>query len=157
MEGQMKPKAKISALESHLGYWLRCVSNHISHAFSQKVEAKGVTVAEWVVLRTLYQAENANPSELAASLGMTRGAISKLVDRLCAKKLASKNSEGSDQRYQTIRLTSKGEKLTPLLAQLADQNEREFFGHLDSKQIADATRLMRGLVEKHGWREAPTG
>ena len=48
---------ELSPLESHLGYWLRYVSNHVSHAFALKVAARGVTVAEWVVLRELYDGE----------------------------------------------------------------------------------------------------
>ena len=76
----------MSSLESHLGYWLRYVSNHVSHAFALKLAAGGVTVAEWVVLRELYDGESA-PSALADRLGMTRGAISKLADRLIAKDM----------------------------------------------------------------------
>ena len=41
-------QAGVSALDAHLGYWLRAVSNHVSHAFKTKVERHGVTVAEWV-------------------------------------------------------------------------------------------------------------
>ncbi|MEI9903207.1 MAG: hypothetical protein WDN06_03970 [Asticcacaulis sp.] len=44
-----------SHLEAHLGYWMRFVSNHVSQAFARKVEAHGVTVAEWVVLRELFE------------------------------------------------------------------------------------------------------
>jgi hypothetical protein len=44
----------VSQLEAHLGYWLRAVSNHVSHAFKMKVETHGVTVAEWVVLRARW-------------------------------------------------------------------------------------------------------
>lgn len=40
-------------LTAHLGYWLRYVSNHVSQAFARKVEANGVTVAEWVLMRRL--------------------------------------------------------------------------------------------------------
>ena len=60
------------------------MSNHVSHAFAIKLAGVGVTVAEWVVLRELYDAESA-PSALAEQLGMTRGAISKLADRLIDK------------------------------------------------------------------------
>ena len=42
----MTKSARVSPLESHLGYWLRVVSNHVSHGFKSKVEAHGVTVAE---------------------------------------------------------------------------------------------------------------
>ena len=81
----MARRTELSSLELHLGYWIRSVSNHVSHAFALKLAAVGVTVAEWVVLRELYDSENA-PSALADRLGMTRGAISKLADRLIDKE-----------------------------------------------------------------------
>ena len=56
---------KPSTLEDHAGYWLRYVSNHVSHAFARKVEAQGVTVAEWVLLREMFNTGAANPSQLA--------------------------------------------------------------------------------------------
>ena len=40
-----------STLEAHVGYWLRFVSNHVSQAFRRKVEARGVSVSEWVAMR----------------------------------------------------------------------------------------------------------
>ena len=54
-----------SDLETHLGYWLRFVSNHVSHAFSLKLQARDVTVAEWVVLRDLFDGDGVPPSLLA--------------------------------------------------------------------------------------------
>ena len=68
----MTRQTELSSLESHLGYWLRHVSNHVSHAFSLKLATVGVTVAEWVVLRELYDGESA-PSALADRLDITRG------------------------------------------------------------------------------------
>ena len=77
----------ISQLDDLLGYWMRFVSNHVSHAFRLKIESRGVTVAEWVVMRALFDQEPANPSQLAERIGLTRGAVSKLVDRLVTKEL----------------------------------------------------------------------
>ncbi len=34
-----------SELTEHLGYWLRLVSNHVSHTFAARLAAKDVTVA----------------------------------------------------------------------------------------------------------------
>jgi MarR family len=42
-------------------------------------------VAEWVVLREMYEADSIVPSALAERIGMTRGALSKLIDRLISK------------------------------------------------------------------------
>ena len=145
-----------SPLEAHIGYWLRFVSNHVSHAFKQKVEAKGVTVAEWAVMRRMLDAGSVHPSQLAERMGMTRGAISKLVERLCQKKLAVRASGDSDRRFQTVELTNAGKRLVPVLAQLADENDREFFGHLKSQERQQVVSLLRTMVQQHNWIELPT-
>src|ERR1700761_1987515 len=124
----------ISSLETHLGYWLRYVSNQVSHAFSLKVAARGVTVAEWVLLREVFDAPALAPSVLAERLGMTRGAISKLVDRLAAKGLVAKSADLADRRYQDVALTPAGRALVPDLAALADENDEDFFGHMSADE-----------------------
>jgi DNA-binding MarR family transcriptional regulator len=145
-----------SSLESHLGFWLRFVSNHVSHAFKLKVEAHGVTVAEWVVLRALFDAGEVNPSQIAEQLGMTRGAISKLVDRVVAKRLVKCTVEKHDRRFQTLELTLAGRKLVPSLAKLADQNDAEFFGHLSRDQESDLMTVLKEIVRRRGLSDVPT-
>lgn len=144
-----------SALEDHAGYWLRYVSNHVSHAFARKVEAQGVTVAEWVLLREMLSAGATNPSQLANAVGLTRGAVSKLVERLCRKQLAERSSSEGDRRYQTVGLTTAGTRLVPILAQLADENDREFFGHLKPEEKSSLVCLLQSLVHRHGWKDLP--
>ncbi len=146
---------KLSTLEDHAGYWLRYVSNHVSQAFARKVEAHGVTVAEWVILRQMFGAGKANPSQLADTVGLTRGAVSKLVERLCRKQLAVRSSSDGDRRYQTIELTAAGKRLVPVLAQLADENDREFFGHLKPEAITSLVGLLQDIVRRHEWKDVP--
>lgn len=145
---------EISGLEDHLGYWLRYVSNHVSNAFRRKVEAKGVTVAEWVVMRELYAGSLA-PSVVAERIGMTRGAISKLADRLEEKAMLTRASGKDDGRYQELALTAAGRILVPQLAALADQNDAEFFGHLSREERATIERLMKETVRKSALRTIP--
>ena len=145
---------RVSPLEQHLGYWLRYVSNHVSHAFALKVAARGVTVAEWVVLRELYDGESA-PSAVADRLGMTRGAISKLADRLIAKGFILRRASAGDRRFQTLALTRQGRALTPKLAALADQNDEEFFAPLDRATREAIETAMKEIVRRMGLRAAP--
>lgn len=145
----------VSELEAHLGYWLRAVSNHVSHAFKLRVETQGVTVAEWVVLRALFAEDGIKPSALAAKIGLTRGAISKLVDRLVAKDLVVVRSDARDGRAQIITLRASGRRLVPKLAALADENDAEAFGHLDQEQRAFLFATLKGMVEHLGLRGAP--
>lgn len=144
-----------SDLTAHLGYWLRYVSNHVSQAFARKVEAHGVTVAEWVLMRQLLDEEGLAPSRLAERMGMTRGAISKLADRLIAKSMLVRTRDPKDGRAQTLALTSAGRALVPELAALADANDAEFFDHLTSKDRAALLRILREIVENRGLKSLP--
>lgn len=146
----------IADLETHLGYWLRFVSNHVSHAFSLKLQACDVTVAEWVVLRELFDIADIQPSTLADRLGMTRGAISRLADRLIAKEMIARTASIGDRRQQTLSLTDDGRTLVPKLAELADRNDAEFFGHLEPAERAALEKTLKEIVRRHDLKTIPT-
>ena len=142
------PRDEPSELVDHLGYWLRLVSNHVSQAFQLAVEAQGVTVAEWVVLRELLRIGPTNPSLLADGLDMTRGAVSKLVERLAVKRLVGRRTVRGDQRFQVIQLTAAGRRLVPKLAALADANDAAFFGHLSAAQRTALMKTLQSIVRR---------
>jgi DNA-binding MarR family transcriptional regulator len=145
----------VSALETHLGYWLRLVSNQVSHEFRRKLEQRGVTVAEWVVLRKLLEAAPLAPSQVADALGMTRGAISKLNDRLLHKELIEIAASPSDGRQQVVSLTRRGQTLVPQLAAAADENDHDFFGVLTTTEQTALRKLVMKLVREHALRGTP--
>ena len=147
-------RAGISGLESHLGYWLRFVSNQVSQGFSDKLKAQDVSVAEWVLLRELYDGDRA-PSLLAERIGMTRGAITKIADRLIAKSLAIRIASEDDGRSQMLALTRQGRALVPKLAAIADRNDAEFFGHLAPKERAVIEAAMKSIVQRLGLKALP--
>jgi len=146
----------VSDLKVHAGYWLRFVSNHVSHAFARKLLSSEVTVAEWVVMREMFDDEETSPGVLAERIGMTRGGVSKLVDRLASKKLVTRRERNDDRRFQSIALTSAGRRLIPELAALADRNDEEFFHPLSAGERAALIRTMKKLVEAHGLQTIPT-
>lgn len=148
-------KGRVSGLEDHLGYWLRFVSNHVSHAFSLKVEALGVTVAEWVVLRSLIEMGEVNPSRLAESIGMTRGAVSKLIDRLEGKGYVVRRAGKKDRRFQLVAVSASGVRLVPRLAAAADMNDAEFFGHMKESDRRAMAEMLREIVGRRGLKSVP--
>lgn len=151
----IRPPPPDGPLTAHLGFWLRFVSNHVSGAFRQKLEQRGVSVAEWACLRELYERDSMAPSALATLLGMTRGGITKLIDKLVTRQLVSRSVNASDSRGQFVRLTPTGRRLVPTLTELADLNEREFFGHVPPETVQAVTRFLRDLVEHHHLRSVP--
>lgn len=143
-------------LQAHLGYWLRAVSNAVSHSFSRKVEGQGVTVAEWVFLRMLYDTERISPSLLAERMGMTKGAISKLADRLVGKELIQRDADPEDGRGQTLILRKSARKLVFRLAEVADRNDQEFFACLSSGERAQLETLLRKIATAQALTAHPT-
>ncbi|CDW94828.1 MAG: winged helix-turn-helix transcriptional regulator [Betaproteobacteria bacterium] len=151
-----KKQTALSPLEAHLGFWLRFVSNHVSSRFQQLLEDKGVTVTEWVALRTLWSQDETTHAELICALGMTKGAASKVVSRLEEKGLAGRQLADGRAREQSLSLTAAGKDLVPQLAALADANDAHFFGHLPAAERDALTQSMKALVQRHQLKEIPT-
>ncbi len=149
-------KAKISNLRSHLGFWMRFVSNHVSQSFARKIEKQGVTVAEWVILREMYEhRDKTSPGIIVRQTGLTKGAVSKLIDRLYAKKLVTRLCAKEDKRYQEIKLTEEGRALVPKLAHSADSNDQEFFGCLSHKERNALDQILKLIVSKNQLNRTP--
>jgi DNA-binding MarR family transcriptional regulator len=145
----------VSNLTDHTGYWMRIVSNAVSQEFARKVANEGVTVAEWVFMRALFDNNGMAPTALADRMGMTRSAISKLADRLTAKGLIVRAESETDKRGQSLSLTSEGREKVPILARLADQNDAEYFGVLTGEERDALNRILKDLVERRGLTATP--
>jgi DNA-binding MarR family transcriptional regulator len=154
METTMRPPA-ISGLEAHLGYWLRRVSNSVSSGFSQSLQAKHTSVAEWVLLRHLWDRNQATPGEMAEALTMTRGAISKIIDKVEAKGWIRIKSNPEDNRGRLLSLSGTGRRVVPELAEIADRNDQKFFSCLDPEERTALRHLLGKLATRHRMHDVP--
>lgn len=151
-----KEKLTPSTLRSHIGYRMRVVSNAVSHSFARKLATHDVTVAEWVILRELYSGDDTtSQSTIADIAGLTRGAVSKLVDRLLKKGLLTRSESSKDRRYQDIKLTSSALKLIPKLALIADENDESFFAALPKNERKALMDTLIKLAEIHQLNSNP--
>jgi DNA-binding MarR family transcriptional regulator len=149
-------KNEPSKLTDHVGYWMRLVSNNVSYSFARKLDASGVTVAEWVILREMYsKSDTTSPSEIAGITNLSRGAISKLVTRLLDKKLVTRKESTGDRRYQDIELTGQGRALVPKLVKLADQNDEAFFSCLPAQDRRELKDLLQRVAAHHQIKTVP--
>jgi DNA-binding MarR family transcriptional regulator len=142
--------------KAHIGFWMRLVSNQVSRAFARKLQTAGVTVAEWVVLREMFEGKAVtSPSAVADLTGLTRGAVSKLVDRLRQKGLVTRREAAGDRRYQDIELTPAAIALVPKLGRLADANDEKFFGVLPEAESEALRQTLRRIARLHSLTNPP--
>lgn len=149
-------KSGPSKLEEHLGYWLRCLSNFVSHSFAERLARQDISVPQWVVLRTLYDGSGITLNEAAARVGVDKSSLSRMVERLVQKGLVDR-TEGDDRRSIGMALTPAGKKLVPRLAQLADENDAAFFDTLGPKQRAELLATIKRLLKANGWDASQRG
>jgi DNA-binding MarR family transcriptional regulator len=152
----MKQDSPPTDFEYHLGYWLRFVSNHVSHAFRDRIAAFAVTVAEWVALRSLHNRAPCTLKQLAEQIGIDAGATSRLAERLIRKGLATRKEGAPDRRAIILELSAEGRSLVRKIGTEADLNDEAFFGHLPRADRDGLLRILQDLVSTHRLTEKPT-
>lgn len=146
---------RVAGLEEHLGYWMRRVSNRVSGEFARGLGERQTSVAEWVFLRHVYAREETTAGGLAEALGLTRGAITKIGDKLEGKGWIARRADPEDSRVQRVTLTRAGRRALPELAEIADRNDAVFFGRLSGEERGELRRLLEKLAREHGVRDVP--
>ncbi|MDH3293757.1 MAG: MarR family transcriptional regulator [Acidimicrobiia bacterium] len=121
----------------------------VSRALDQSLKANCDLSLAWfeVLLRLGRSAGHSlMMSELAAELGVTSGAVTRLIDRISAAGLVTREADEADRRVQWARLTPAGVKRVEVAAEvhLADL-DREYFGRLTDRQGAVITRAFNDL------------
>lgn len=135
-----------SSLEDHLGYWLRLLSNEVSECFAQRLKKHDVSVAQWVVMRIIFDHKGCSLAELSHALDMDKGALSRMVERLLKLALVKREESAKSRREIALSLTKKAESLIPVLAKEADKNDDSFFAILTDRQRAEFLRTIKLLV-----------
>ncbi len=135
-----------SALPDHLGYWLRKLSHAVSTSFAERLAARGVSVAQWVVLRVLFDGGSFPLKDIVARVEVDQGALSRMVDRLVARGWVRRVADAGDRRAVAISLTPAGRRLVPVLAAEADKNEEVFFSAITPSERREFLRTMQRLL-----------
>ncbi|HEX3969090.1 MAG TPA: MarR family transcriptional regulator [Edaphobacter sp.] len=156
METSKTKFQRTSNLDRHLGYWLRRVSNAVSGAFTRALQEKQTSVAEWVLLCELHERGQAASGELADLSGLTRGAVSKIVDKLEAKGWIRACAKEGDSRFRLLSLTRDGRRNLPVLAKVADTNDARFFDCLAPAEKNTLRALLTKIADHNRIHDVPT-
>jgi DNA-binding MarR family transcriptional regulator len=95
------------------------------------------------------------PAELAETIGLTRGAISKVLDKLEDKKWLTRKGLEADNRGQLLFLTQQGRRILPELREIADRNNRRFFDCLNTREKAMLGQVFRKLTTSNEIWDVP--
>jgi DNA-binding MarR family transcriptional regulator len=88
----------------------------------------------------------AEASQLVTEMGVSKQAVSKLVDTLVANDYVERKPHGADRRRIELRLTDKGRKAVKVVTAAASATERRLVAELGSESFALLTRLLEQLA-----------
>lgn len=94
--------------EASMAYLMRRVIVSIGQAADRRLEALGLTNAQWVPLLKLHQGRGRTVAELARECLADTGATTRLLDRLEAKGLVRRVRSTEDRRVVNLELTEEG-------------------------------------------------
>lgn len=89
------------------------------------------------------------PYVLADEMGVTKGAVSKLSERLCRKALVSRTTHKEGGRAQLLALTTTGNQLARELNLLAQETRLRFFGRFRATQLDVMFDMIKEIVAAH--------
>ena len=128
-------------LSHYLPYLLNRAGAHIAASFSQAVRPYGITLPVWRVLAALNQRDGQRVGELAEMTAIEFSTLSRVLDLMRRKGLASRRRTGSDGRGVTVHLTAAGRAMTERIIPLARRYEAVALSGFSTAQ-ADHLRAM---------------
>ena len=93
--------------------WFRLLHLHgrLSAAFGKRLREINLSIPQCDVLGVLSEREGLSQQDIAASLEVTKGNISGLIDRLEASGLVERRSLKGDRRTHALYMTTEGRRL----------------------------------------------
>lgn len=119
-------------MDSAIGYLIGHAAMRIKIGLRRLFMASGldVTPEQWVVLFRLREREGLTQSELGERTVKDKTTVTRILDRLEKKSLATRRRDERDRRSQRIFLTEKGSAVLDALMPLVRQYGADLFGDI---------------------------
>ena len=141
--------------EESVGYLMKRIMVSIVHQADQRLDAHGLTSAQWGPLLRLQNNGASTVAELARWLNVDAGAMTRLLDRLEKKGLCKRVRSTQDRRVVQVELTPDGEAaITEVPAMLAEVMNAHLAGFSKTEWQALRTYLQRIAKTGDALREA---
>lgn len=135
-------------LEDNLGYLLNRCALAMAAQFEKELAPFDVTLAQWGALIAIDAGRASTPTELARAVGIDKGAATRLIARLSAKKLVKRGENLEDGRSTLLTLSAEARELMPTLTALSKQVNNEMLALLSPSEGSQLKALLARLTEQ---------
>lgn len=119
----------------------------ISTEFHRALGEKGISVADWRVLASLYPDRALTIGELCASCIAKQPTMTRMIDRLESNGQVCRDQDATDRRRVAVSLTEKGQSFAaPLIAQAKAHEDHILSGY--TAEEAEAMKAFLRLIKR---------
>lgn len=142
--------------EESVGYLMKRIMLSIVYQADKRLDAHGLTSAQWGPLLKIRNSGSTTVAELARWLQVDAGAMTRLLDRLEKKGLCKRVRSTEDRRVVQVELTPDGEAaVAGVPAVLSEVMNAHLAGFSKTEWLALKTYLNRMLETGEALRDAP--
>ena len=129
-----RPSLDIGVLNDHLGYFVRRLQVWVFQDFIRTLAPVDIRPAQYSVLIVIAANPGLSQSDLAATLGIERARLVRLLDKLEKRGLTQRLASRTDRRSHALQLTRDGRKTLKRARALAALHEARLAGRLGAEQ-----------------------
>ncbi|MDQ2717052.1 MAG: MarR family transcriptional regulator [Chloroflexota bacterium] len=120
--------------------------------FDRRLKVHNITLAQWGILRQLWEREGRSQVELQERLSLEGASVSALLQRMIRAGLVQRSPDPSDKRVQRVFLTAQGRDLEPVVTHIAEEvNAHALEGFTADEQVFVMRLLTRALHNFGNW------
>lgn len=135
-------------LEDNFGYLLNRCASEMAARFERELARHNVTLAQWGAMIAINAGRGGTPTELAKSVGIDKGATTRLIARMVDKGLVVRTGSETDGRSVRLALSDEAERLMPMLADLSRTVNRDALALLDAEDGAQLKNMLADLLDR---------
>jgi len=139
------PVIDIGDLNERLGYFVRRLQVSIFQDFIRRLSAIDISPAQFSVLVVIGANAGLSQAELAATLGIERARLVRLLHRLERRGLTQRLPSSADGRRHALRLTREGQRVLARAKTLSGQHEAGLMKRLGAERYRLLLEALREL------------
>ena len=128
--------------ELAFGYELRETSRLLLEALKRRIAPCDITLAQYFLMRQLWEAEGISQSELSDRLQTTAAASVQIIDSLEERGFIKRIRDDSDRRVTHVYLTAKGRTLRSKLLHFAYAVSKRALRNIAPASVVELRRVL---------------
>lgn len=132
--------------EESVGYLMRTILSHVSHAIEAQLAPTGLTSAQWVPMFKLYTGHATTAAELARACSLDAGATTRMLDRMEAKGLCERKRSEEDRRVVQLALTATGTAAAAGIPAILSSVQNAYLAGFSQEEFDSLKSMLRRIV-----------